>query len=55
MWWLAQIHAGVHTVGPNEAALGPRFPDMSTAYCPELRGHARAAAQDCGVDLKEGV
>lgn len=42
-------------VGPNENALGPRFPDMSTAYDAELRALARAAAAEVGVPLHEGV
>ena len=32
-------------VGPNDDALGPRFPDLSDAYDPELRVRAREAAE----------
>ena len=42
-------------VGPNDDALGPRFPDMSDAYDPELRARARDAATRLGVELGEGV
>lgn len=42
-------------VGPNIAELGPRFPDMSRAYDPELRGILSAQAKAIGLDLKEGV
>lgn len=42
-------------MGPNEPALGPRFPDMSAVYDPELRARARAAATDLGITLREGV
>jgi purine-nucleoside phosphorylase len=42
-------------VGPNDDSLGPRFPDMSDAYDPELRAHARAAAARLGIELAEGV
>lgn len=24
-------------IGPNDERFGPRFPDMTNAYCPELR------------------
>jgi purine-nucleoside phosphorylase len=41
--------------GPNEDALGPRFPDMTHAYDPELGELARAAAREAGVTLREGV
>ena len=42
-------------VGPNDERLGPRFPDMSTPYDPELRAIARAAALELGITLREGV
>jgi purine-nucleoside phosphorylase len=41
--------------GINDDRLGPRFPDMTTAYHPELRELARAAARDVAVELDEGV
>ena len=41
--------------GPNEDSLGHRFPDMSEAYSPRLRGIAREAAEALGVPLPEGV
>jgi purine-nucleoside phosphorylase len=42
-------------VGPNDDSLGPRFPDMSDAYDPELRARARDAAARLGIELGEGV
>jgi purine-nucleoside phosphorylase len=42
-------------VGPNDDALGPRFPDLSDAYDPGLRAEARAAAARLGLELPEGV
>ena len=42
-------------VGPNDDALGARFPDMTTAYDPELKGFLHAAARDARIDLREGV
>ena len=35
-------------VGPNDERLGPRFPDMSAPYDPELRALARAVALELG-------
>ncbi len=42
-------------VGPNDDALGPRFPDMTDAYDPDLRAAARAAADQIGLELGEGI
>jgi len=42
-------------VGPNEEALGPRFPDMSEAYSRRLRQLARDTAAQLGISLREGV
>ncbi len=42
-------------VGPNDDSLGPRFPDMSDAYDPELRERAADVAARLGIDLGEGV
>jgi purine-nucleoside phosphorylase len=42
-------------VGPNDDTLGPRFPDMSEAYDPDLRGRAHEAAAELGIELGEGV
>jgi inosine/guanosine/xanthosine phosphorylase family protein len=41
--------------GPNDDELGPRFPSLRDAYDPELRAHARKAAEEIGVALTEGV
>jgi len=42
-------------IGPNLERLGPRFPDMSNAYCRELRELAMKVAAALGLELKEGV
>jgi purine-nucleoside phosphorylase len=34
---------------------GPRFPDMSYAYHPELRALARGAAGELGIPVREGI
>jgi purine-nucleoside phosphorylase len=41
--------------GPNDDALGPRFPDMSEVYSECYRQAARAVAQELGIALGEGV
>jgi purine-nucleoside phosphorylase len=41
--------------GANIDEFGPRFPDMSRAYDPELMKNARAAAKNAGVSMHEGV
>ncbi|MBA4495698.1 purine-nucleoside phosphorylase [Paenactinomyces guangxiensis] len=42
-------------IGPNLAELGPRFPDMSSAYTPELREVAFTVAKQQGAQLQQGV
>jgi xanthosine phosphorylase len=41
--------------GPNDEAVGPRFPSLRDAYDPELRGVLHAAAGDLDIALAEGV
>ncbi|HEU4641814.1 MAG TPA: purine-nucleoside phosphorylase [Gemmatimonadaceae bacterium] len=42
-------------VGPNDDALGPRFPDMSAPYDVALRELARTVAAEARIPLREGV
>ncbi|HLI83101.1 MAG TPA: purine-nucleoside phosphorylase [Bryobacteraceae bacterium] len=42
-------------VGPNDESFGPRFPDMSEAWCAGYREIAREAAAELGIPLAEGV
>ncbi len=42
-------------LGVNIPEFGPRFPDMSQAYNPELRELAKTVAAEQGISLKEGV
>jgi purine-nucleoside phosphorylase len=42
-------------LGPNEDALGPRFPDMTAAYDVELRAMVKDAAKEHGIALREGI
>jgi purine-nucleoside phosphorylase len=41
--------------GPNDERFGPRFPDMTRAYCPELRQLVKATAAGAGIALQQGV
>lgn len=41
--------------GANDDHIGPRFPDMTDAYAPELRTLARRAAARVDMTLREGV
>jgi xanthosine phosphorylase len=41
--------------GPNDDAVGPRFPSLRAAYDPELLETLRAAARTLGIDLAQGV
>lgn len=42
-------------IGKNLDEFGPRFPDMSTAYNPELIAKAKNIATSLNIDIKEGV
>lgn len=42
-------------VGPEEAELGTRFPDMTEAYHPKLRDVCERAARSIGLGLRRGV
>jgi purine-nucleoside phosphorylase len=42
-------------VGPNDAELGPRFPDLSEAYSKDLRKLARETASRLDIAVQEGV
>lgn len=41
--------------GPNEEELGPRFPDMSHPYSPELNAKLKRIADEKGVKISTGV
>ncbi len=41
--------------GPNDDSAGPRFPDMTVPYDPELRKLANQVAQQRGFTVHEGV
>ncbi|GAA0364056.1 purine-nucleoside phosphorylase [Bacillus horti] len=42
-------------IGRNHADLGPRFPDMSQAYTPELVQFAETVAADLNIQVQKGV
>jgi purine-nucleoside phosphorylase len=42
-------------VGVNDPEIGPRFPDLTEAYAPELRQLARDVADELHIPLYEGV
>ena len=42
-------------VGPNDDRFGPRFPDMTHAYCEEYRAAVLAAGRALGKTVQEGV
>lgn len=42
-------------IGPNVDEFGPRFPDMTYAYDPELKEVLKSVAKENNIDLKEGV
>jgi len=42
-------------MGPNDDAIGPRFPSLRDAYDPALLDVLRTSARDLGIALAEGV
>lgn len=42
-------------IGPNDDELGPRFPDLSRAYDPELIALAEQKARDLGIRVQKGI
>jgi purine-nucleoside phosphorylase len=42
-------------LGPNEDALGTRFPDMTNAYDAQLRAQLEEASYEAKIDLRQGV
>ncbi|MFC5405680.1 purine-nucleoside phosphorylase [Cohnella soli] len=42
-------------IGANEPTLGPRFPDMSRAYTPELLSFVKEIAASLGIEVQQGV
>jgi len=47
---------GCHPLtGSNIEALGPRFPDMSKAYCPALLITAKACANKLDLPIRQGI
>jgi purine-nucleoside phosphorylase len=49
------LTGGTPLLGPNDDTVGPRFPDLTAVYDPELRARLRSAAESSGVSLHEGV
>ena len=41
--------------GPNDPSIGPRYPDMSQAYCAKLQEHAVNCARTLSLPLHRGV
>ncbi|WIF94560.1 purine-nucleoside phosphorylase [Caminicella sporogenes] len=42
-------------IGPNDESLGPRFPDMSTAYDKSLINLGQKVGEKLGIETKKGV
>ena len=42
-------------IGPNMEEFGPRFPDMTRPYSPQLIATAKEIAAEEGIELKEGT
>ena len=42
-------------IGKNDQRLGPRFPDMSSAYTPKYIAMVKECAKKLNIELQEGV
>ena len=42
-------------IGPNEDDWGPRFPDMTAAYTPDLKHLAQSCARERDIPIQQGV
>jgi purine-nucleoside phosphorylase len=42
-------------IGPNENRFGPRFPDLTSTYDPELQSLVIEEAKAMGIDMRRGV
>ena len=42
-------------VGPNDEEFGPRFPDLTDAYDPQLRALILHTAEELGIPMRQGV
>jgi purine-nucleoside phosphorylase len=41
--------------GPNDSRFGPRFPDLTSAYSPELQEIAVEEAKSLGLEIRRGI
>jgi xanthosine phosphorylase len=49
------LQPGNPLMGPNDDAIGPRFPSLRDAYDPALRARLKAAAEASSVPLVDGI
>lgn len=42
-------------IGPNDEAIGPRFPDMTHTYTPALRERMLQIAEQEGIPMQQGI
>jgi purine-nucleoside phosphorylase len=42
-------------IGPNEDRFGPRFPDLTSTYDPDLQNIVIAEAKAMGLEMRRGV
>ena len=47
--------AGSLLIGRNDETMGPRFPDMSKAYCTAMNNKLISLAKELKIELNEGV